>query len=863
MDDRFGWPASGRTGRTASARTRRPALIGADRDARALTDALVRGTSTVVAGPRGSGKTFLLQRVVELLADRSIAPLVLRAAAALTDIDHGVISASSDPRAAELREGTLPVRVVLVIDDAHHLDAASAETVTRAIHHGHAAVVMAVSEPRIRGHEVAAVTHALHDLWLSGAADRLDVGGLTADEGTQLLAELTPDVPLDGMTREAILWQADGSRMLLRALADHAVDAIARGEDPIRSIDDVPPHSRLAVALQAHIREFDDDSLRALVLLGHAPGLSLGDAARFVPPAVVTELRGAGVVHDDRTTAHRLTANRAIARAAARAWGPGRAEALARDAVDRMIADGGLWWNASLARLLAERWLRESPGPSQLPDVPAELIARALADAARLANDEGDASSAAAYAAWAGADAATPVLSLEKRLAQFVLGSPGATGLDLHALPADAQRRTLGVAVPLALSIAHSATDDRGDGGVATPDSDLAEARLAIDRMQIGRARDAVQRLRARPDLDHADRIDTELLAATVSAYLAREPDMRRELRAVEWLLRGRGGGVSATEVLSARCRDLGARTAAGLDDSCTLADLDAERRLAVRTGGTSVALAGLASVLALLRRGRVLEARIELTAALRRSPLNGGEGQGVIILETVLGLAIFGHVAEARELLDSVGPPHAPTPMFVHMQHAASATISAAEGRWDDARRAAAHAWCVSAETDAVMLQIRSLHRLVVLGYGEAGAALERLRQLVEGAHSDAARVILASAERAATTADPSVTTALTHLRLDLCPPELLSASEDLERADAAHDLHTLLTPREFEIAGLVRQGLSNRQIAHTLFLSVRTVESHIYQARAKLGARNRKDLGTLVALENEERAEPRLAWG
>lgn len=863
MDDRFGWPASGRTGRTASARTRRPALIGADRDARALTDALIRGTSTVLAGPRGSGKTFFLQRVIELLADRSIAPLVLRGAAALTDIDHGVIGASSDPRAAELREGTLPVRVVLVIDDAHHLDAASAETVTRAIHHGHAAVVMAISEPRIRGHEVAAVTHALHDLWLSGAADRLDVGGLTADEGTHLLAELTADVPLDGMTREAILWQADGSRMLLRAMADHAVDAIARGRDPIRSIDDVPPHSRLAVALQAHIREFDDDSLRALVLLGHAPGLSLGDAARFVPPAVVTELRGAGVIHDDRTTAHRLTANRAIARAAARAWGPGRAEALARDAVDRMIDDGGLWWNASLARLLAERWLRESPGPSQLPDVPAELVERALADAARLANDEGDASSAAAYAAWAGADAATPVLSLERSLAQFVLGPPRATGLDLHALPADAQRRTLGVAVPLALAIAHSATDDRGDGGVATPGSDLAEARLAIDRMQIGRARDAVQRLRARPDLEHADRIDTELLAATVSAYLAREPDMRRELRAVEWLLRGRGGGVSATEVLSARCRDLAARTAAGLDDSCTLADLGAERRLAVRTGGTSVALAGLASVLALLRRGRVLDARIELTAALRRSPLKGGEGQGVIILETVLGLAIFGYVAEARELLDSVGPPHAPTPMFVHMQHAASATIAAAEGRWEDARRAAAHAWCVSAETDAVILQIRSLHRLVVLGHAEAGAALGRLRQLVEGAHSDAARVILASAEEAATAPEPSVTTALTHLRLDLCPPELVSASEDLERAGASHDLQTLLTPREFEIAGLVRQGLSNRQIAHTLFLSVRTVESHIYQARAKLGARNRTDLGTLVAPENEERAEPRLAWG
>jgi DNA-binding NarL/FixJ family response regulator len=44
-------------------------------------------------------------------------------------------------------------------------------------------------------------------------------------------------------------------------------------------------------------------------------------------------------------------------------------------------------------------------------------------------------------------------------------------------------------------------------------------------------------------------------------------------------------------------------------------------------------------------------------------------------------------------------------------------------------------------------------------------------------------------------------------------------------------------LTAREREITALVRQGLSNRDIASELFLSVRTVESHLYQARIKTG--------------------------
>ena len=52
-------------------------------------------------------------------------------------------------------------------------------------------------------------------------------------------------------------------------------------------------------------------------------------------------------------------------------------------------------------------------------------------------------------------------------------------------------------------------------------------------------------------------------------------------------------------------------------------------------------------------------------------------------------------------------------------------------------------------------------------------------------------------------------------------------------------------LTAREREIAGLAAQGWTSAAIAEELVLSVRTVESHLYRAFAKLGVRSRDDLG------------------
>ena len=56
-------------------------------------------------------------------------------------------------------------------------------------------------------------------------------------------------------------------------------------------------------------------------------------------------------------------------------------------------------------------------------------------------------------------------------------------------------------------------------------------------------------------------------------------------------------------------------------------------------------------------------------------------------------------------------------------------------------------------------------------------------------------------------------------------------------------------LTRREREVANLVAEGLTNREIATRLFISERTAESHVEQIRGKLGFNSRTQIAAWVA--------------
>ncbi|MCZ4494102.1 MAG: transcriptional regulator, LuxR family, partial [Conexibacter sp.] len=56
-------------------------------------------------------------------------------------------------------------------------------------------------------------------------------------------------------------------------------------------------------------------------------------------------------------------------------------------------------------------------------------------------------------------------------------------------------------------------------------------------------------------------------------------------------------------------------------------------------------------------------------------------------------------------------------------------------------------------------------------------------------------------------------------------------------------------LTAREREIAALVASGQTNRDVAAALFLSEKTVESHLANAFVKLGVSSRRSIAAALA--------------
>ena len=70
----------------------------------------------------------------------------------------------------------------------------------------------------------------------------------------------------------------------------------------------------------------------------------------------------------------------------------------------------------------------------------------------------------------------------------------------------------------------------------------------------------------------------------------------------------------------------------------------------------------------------------------------------------------------------------------------------------------------------------------------------------------------------------------------------ELEASGKRLRRADLLN--RDALTPTELRIARLAVQGLTNREIAGTLYLSIKTVEMHLGRAYRKLDITARAEL-------------------
>jgi ATP/maltotriose-dependent transcriptional regulator MalT len=231
---------------------------------------------------------------------------------------------------------------------------------------------------------------------------------------------------------------------------------------------------------------------------------------------------------------------------------------------------------------------------------------------------------------------------------------------------------------------------------------------------------------------------------------------------------------------------------------------------------------------------------------------------------------------AALRRSEEAYGPQVA---VFLPELELARAWERASVGQTSAAQTHAVRAAQIARQSGMYAVEMRALHTAVRF---DDGSHAERLAELAKTLNTPLAEAIAehargladhdgdlldAAADRfadmgaVALAADAAAQAAREHARTGQRGKEMKSstrahglASQGGIRTPAvdAAALPSPITTREREIANLVAAGLSNRQIADRLVVSVRTVEGHIYRIFAKLGIDDRDQLVHLV----------RLAW-
>jgi DNA-binding NarL/FixJ family response regulator len=247
----------------------------------------------------------------------------------------------------------------------------------------------------------------------------------------------------------------------------------------------------------------------------------------------------------------------------------------------------------------------------------------------------------------------------------------------------------------------------------------------------------------------------------------------------------------------------------------------------------------------------------------------------GLVGLASALGMA--GDAASARQtVVEMTAVQHPMLAFFESKIRLAQAWAAAAEGAVSQAVALARQAAEVAASKHQPAVEAFALHAAVCFGDRTVADRLAQLATQVDGPRAGAA-----AAHAAALAADDGEALRAASIQLEQMGALLLAADAAAQAAAAhvrhnrrgsahtaitrAHRLATAceaartpaltaitaplpLTPREREIVTLAASGLSNREIAERLVVSVRTVENHLYRASTKLGTSDRAELITLL---------------
>ncbi|WP_218019759.1 helix-turn-helix transcriptional regulator [Rhodococcoides yunnanense] len=184
--------------------------------------------------------------------------------------------------------------------------------------------------------------------------------------------------------------------------------------------------------------------------------------------------------------------------------------------------------------------------------------------------------------------------------------------------------------------------------------------------------------------------------------------------------------------------------------------------------------------------------------------------------------LVVEGRLSEADTFLS-----HHEKIALARGHRSALARLACARGRWHGARGELDAARVSFEESLAALAPLPLIYDRARVNY-VYGLTLRRAGKRRE------ADVIVSAARE-----DYSALGASTYV--SRCDRELKAGGMNAVLKDRSHDA---LTPQEEAVAGLVSTGLTNREVAAELYLSVKTVQFHLTRVYSKLGIRSRAEL-------------------
>ncbi|MFC4604888.1 helix-turn-helix transcriptional regulator [Rhodococcus kronopolitis] len=837
----------------------------------------------VLTGAAGVGKTTLARRAVGAFAPQSrwTAGTESARSVPLGAFAHVVeIDTPRDPasvlRAARVRLAELGPDIVIGVDDAHLLDKLSATFVHQLAVNRVAPLVVTVrtGEP---------VPDAVTALWKDGLLTHVELAPFTLDE-TRKLVESALDGPVEESSIARIYTMSEGNPLFLRHLVGGAVEAErlrqVAGVWQLRGETVVNQH--LSALIESRIELLDPALRHVLELLAFQEPLSLEVLTTLSDPESVEAAENAGLIRvrlrDDTgltvKIAHPLYGE--VVRAGTGVLAARRL----RGELARQIAAQPPANVSDRIRLAALALDSDSP-----PEP--ELLISAARDALVLGELVlGERLARGAMAMGAGFAAALPLantLAWQGRgaEAEAVLGPIDTTHLDefellLWCMPRAANLFWM-LSRPDDAAAVMKSTRARLTQPAALNLVDALEAMFAVYRAQTAWALPRIYETGGAPEALPLAKAWTGASGALAAAYMGRFDEVRPFAEQ----------GLAA----SAESETGNLRFTIGLGQVYTHSmrgDLEAAETTA-REYVDFAELQQPGRSLGGVLLGRVHYLRGDLAAAesefRQAAAVLEGTGYSWAFLSAAFlcqTLAVAGRAEAAREALVRAERLFGVnTELFRSDLEMTRAWVAAAEA---DRSRAVAHALAgarAAAKSDLRAQEMLCLYLAVRFGDGGVADRLEQLAAQVAGTLFGAAAVharaladrdgdrldVLAgkleSVGALLVAADAAAQAATVHGAAGNRRAELAAAAAAKRLAQRCAGASTPaltavsnplpLTGRELEVASMVARGLSNKEIADRLVVSVRTVEGHIYRSCTKLDVPDRTALAAAVRMEGE----------